>query len=456
MIILLEETSGIKKVCGKQMFHEGKEYHYSQYCIAISCDQGELLFHTLTGALILVLDEQDKEKSMKELVQHWYFVPEGFDEQAFADEIREILIRFKPVSEHKTSFTVFTTTECNARCFYCYEKGIPHFPMSTEVAQEVGKYIAEKSGGEKVNISWFGGEPLYNMNAIDTICSILQKNDVSYDSIMTSNGYYLDAETACKAKNDWHVKTVQVTLDGTEMVYNRTKAYINRDVDSPFQRVMDNIANALDSGLEVAVRLNMDAANADDLFILAEQIEKRFGHHPNLFGRAALLGKFTEDIHAFHSAQEAANQQKLLQAKLDGFGMVRRKELGRHFYINQCMADNSSCEVILPDGRIERCEHIRESEVVGSIYNEARDTEKIEAWKETIYFPECMECELYPMCVNLKKCEWQKDGCSEIRRNNNRRNMHAAIIAAYHQQKEFVGRNQDEDEAELYTGGSRW
>ena len=420
------------------------------------CEGGKLLYHTLTGELLFLEAGENEEDFRDYLVKRWFLVPVDFDERKHADAVRQVARLLKKQKNERTSFTILTTTDCNARCFYCYEKGIRRYDMTTNTAIDIGNYIVRVCGGNKVSLSWFGGEPLYNMNAIDTICSILQKNDVSYDSIMTSNGYYLDAETACKAKNDWHVKTVQVTLDGTEMVYNRTKAYINRDVDSPFQRVMDNIANALDSGLEVAVRLNMDAANADDLFILAEQIEKRFGHHPNLFGRAALLGKFTEDIHAFHSAQEAANQQKLLQAKLDGFGMVRRKELGRHFYINQCMADNSSCEVILPDGRIERCEHIRESEVVGSIYNEARDTEKIEAWKETIYFPECMECELYPMCVNLKKCEWQKDGCSEIRRNNNRRNMHAAIIAAYHQQKEFVGRNQDEVEAELYTGGSRW
>ena len=412
------------------MFHEGKEYHYSQYCIAISCDQGELLFHTLTGALILVLDEQDKEKSMKELVQHWYFVPEGFDEQAFADEIREILIRFKPVSEHKTSFTVFTTTECNARCFYCYEKGIPHFPMSTEVAQEVGKYIAEKSGGEKVNISWFGGEPLCNSRAIDTICDVLKSNRVDYRSIMTSNGYYLDREISSRARQRWHLEEVQITLDGTGKNYNRIKAYVHAD-NNPFERVLANIESALQEGIKILIRLNMDASNASDLFALVDQMAERFAVYSNLSARVVLLRAFTGNIHEFATSEEANEKRSKLTECLAGYGMLQQDHLIREIKLNHCMADNDTCEVILPDGQVCRCEHYKKEEVSGNIHGETRNEAVEQSWRERMVFPECGKCSLYPRCYNLKKCDWTKDGCLETTRMMLLEELKRQILTAY-------------------------
>ncbi len=220
--------------------------------------------------------------------------------------------------------------------------------------------------------------------------------------------------------------------------------------------MLRNIETALEAGIEVDIRLNMDRANAEDLFVLADQLAERFGPRPKLFGRAALLGKFAGDIHAFGSAQEASDYQTRLQAKLNGFGMGLQSEWSRTLSINQCMADNDSCEVILPDGRILRCEHIRDSEVVGTIYDEARDADKVRAWKETVHFPECTNCELYPLCVNLKKCEWNRNGCPETRRNFNRTNMNAALLATYRKEKGSAGERKDETEAGLYTGGNRW
>ena len=328
--------------------------------------------------------------------------------------------------------------------------------MTPETAKDVGEYIVRVCGGEKVKLSWFGGEPLYNAGVIDVICSVLQEHNVEYSSIMTSNGFYLDAQTALKAVKDWHVHTVQITIDGTEPVYNRIKAFINSDVGSPFRRVMDNIQSALDAGVKVVIRLNMDRTNAEDLFALTDVIADRFCPRSNLFGRVALLGQFEGKIQAFSSAQEEWDYQDRLQDKLRSLGMEMKPSLKSRLHFNQCMADNDSCEVILPDGRIERCEHIRESEVVGTIFDEARDAEKTLAWKETVRFPECKECEMYPACVTLKKCEWNQNGCPETRRNNNRRNVEAALLADYRQEKEAARKENYETETGFYSGGSRW
>ena len=92
-------------------------------------------------------------------------------------------------SNEITGYTIFPTTDCNARCFYCFELGRSRIKMSIETAQKVVQYIKAHCGGKKVNISWFGGEPLFHQEAIDTICDGLRAEGVEFASTMVSNGY---------------------------------------------------------------------------------------------------------------------------------------------------------------------------------------------------------------------------------------------------------------------------
>ena len=61
-------------------------------------------------------------------------------------------------------YVIFTTLDCNARCFYCYElKSKGKTPMSIETAEKVAKYIITHCPkGTEVSLDWFGGEPLFN------------------------------------------------------------------------------------------------------------------------------------------------------------------------------------------------------------------------------------------------------------------------------------------------------
>lgn len=46
----------------------------------------------------------------------------------YADHVRFIRRTMQKEPEHTTTYTIFTTTDCNARCFYCYEMGRSQFP----------------------------------------------------------------------------------------------------------------------------------------------------------------------------------------------------------------------------------------------------------------------------------------------------------------------------------------
>ena len=73
------------------------------------------------------------------------------------------------------------------------------------------------------------------------------------------------------------MKSIQITLDGPENVYNSTKAYVSSTV-SPYQRVLKNIDLLLRNKVRVAIRLNLDQHNIDDLRDLVDDLFRRLAN----------------------------------------------------------------------------------------------------------------------------------------------------------------------------------
>ena len=432
---ILPTRSVTGQILGKQKRKANTRYRLATHCIQIPCDEGTLLYHTLLGSLFLLGPHETLMDHEEELLREWFFVPADFNEQKQSLDVRRLARRFLPKKRVVTGFTILTTTDCNARCFYCYEKGWDRVPMSEQTARDVAAYIARMSGGNEVSLNWFGGEPLYNRSAIEIILEELRRREVPYHSSMVTNGYYLDPETAMRAKQDWHVDKIQITLDGTREVYNRTKAYIEKD-ENAFERVLTNVAGALKAGIKVDLRLNLDNHNADDLHKLVDELAVRFAGSEGLFVYAALLKEHVGRIHHFSTVAEETEKYLSLQKKLDEYGFSKNKVLEKEQRGNCCMADNDGHEVITPDGHIGRCDHYVTTELVGSIYDPVRDKEKIRSWKELSEpYPECDGCPLYPGCIHLKKCANAPFRCSTPRKTVNRHRLEYKVLTAYQKAK---------------------
>jgi len=439
---ILPAYSAVQKICGIQKYDPKRDYRLSAHCIQVLCEEGTLLFHTLLGSLLMVQRGESLSDLQKELVSARYMVPFGTDEIRYTDTVRQLLSTVQPKQNKKTGFTILTTTDCNARCFYCYEIGRRRFSMTSAIAHDVAAYISEACRGHEVSIHWFGGEPLYNVSAIDIICENLIKSGISFKSRMTSNGFYLDRATAQRAVCKWHMQSAQITLDGTEEIYNQTKRYVSF-LDNGFERVMHNIDEALKAGIRVVIRMNMDARNAADLSELCDQLAERFHNRQGLTAYPVLLKQFSGDIHSFATEDEAIQWYHILVEKIKDNGMGRKHPLQREISANRCMADNDNCEVILPDGRIGRCEHFSETEIVGSIYDGSRDEMLIHAWKKRMEaFPECRDCVLYPRCINLERCDWMKDGCPKHIRIVRENRLKEQILNAY---MEMAGKEETDE-----------
>lgn len=410
MKTLLPPPTGIQKICGIQSYDPAQSYRPTRHHLAVLCADGLRLFHTMTGELLLLEKGETWDSCEEDLIAHRFLVPVAFDEAHYAESIRG-LMRLSLPSKATTRFTVFTTTECNARCFYCYEQGRKRMPMSPQTALDTAQYILRASAGKKIKLRWFGGEPLYNMDVIRIICGYLSEHNALFSSTMVTNGLYFTKAVAEEAKEAWHLKWAQITLDGTERVYNQTKNFIDRDTNA-FQTVLQNIESALAIGIHISIRLNTDGHNEEDMLQLCDILANRFHAQQGLH-------VYTSPIrdHQGKKSDAADSAVDQVEKKLFLLGLHHLGNLDNSFKLNRCMADDDASETILPDGRIGKCEHFSETETIGSIYSAERDQGMIRSWKERMADQEeCLTCPLYPRCIRLKKCEWEQSGCSKVDR----------------------------------------
>lgn len=413
MEILMQPNLKVLAILGEQPVLANKDYRFIKYCLITDIDGGKLVFNGITRALVFIRGEElgsiGNINDYGFLYKNYFLVPEDFDEENVVEDIRSKLrIPIDDIYlDHPESFTIITTTKCNARCFYCYELSTKKkHHMTEEVAKKVGEYISNVSDrNKKINMHWFGGEPLFNMKVIDIITGIVRDSGQNFTTTFTTNGYLFDKELVLKAKNIWNTTNIQITLDGTESIYNKTKNYIYKE-GNPYRKVLNNIAMLLNCGIQVTIRMNIDFHNAEDLKSLAIELRNRFGIHPNLsiyiwpiFEDENFSRTEEEHIKIFEKVHEL---EKIIEQQGYFIGTMPSYEL----VSTQCMADSGNSVVISPDGDLGVCEHFIDSNFWGHINNPLnKNYQEINCWR-TYEKPLniCEDCPIYPSCIRPSKC----------------------------------------------------
>ena len=414
MRTLLNMANPLGGLLKDQPLNEDQSYRLMHFVVQLPVEGGLLLYHMMTKSLVLLDPSeaarmQEAPASIPELVAHWFVVPQDFDDRRLAQEVRAVGRMLADPVKGIRRYTILTTTDCNARCFYCYEKGRSRIPMTDRIAEETARYIADNAPEGTIRLRWFGGEPLYNKRAISLICSLLSEKGMPFQSSMVSNGFLFDPETLSEAVQSWKLEKVQITLDGTESVYNRTKAYVDPG-DNPFQRVFGNVRSLVDAGVRVNIRLNIDRHNADDLFSLVDLLGDAFGDNPlvNVYSHSLFEACDPKAAVRHNDVQRRKlfDKQMRLRDHIRKLGLSHQFQLSSFVKLNRCMADDDGSVVILPDGHIGKCEHFSDSEWFGSILDGARDEGVLEAFKALRpELEDCSCCPLYPDCFRLSKCE---------------------------------------------------
>lgn len=432
MHIIREANEAVISILSRFLIKDGCT-RWLHYCVQAPVENGVLIFNSLTRELIhLSQEEYDHYLELDYLKERWFLVPDETKEKEYADFVKLVFRTREKKSKEITGYTIFTTTDCNARCFYCFELGRSRVPMSNETATKVAQYIEDHCGNKRVNISWFGGEPLFNIEAIETICSELHRKGVQFTSIMVSNGYLFNDETVRKAVDQWNLKNVQITLDGTEKVYNKTKAFIYRD-SNPYEIVIANIGRLLDAGISVLIRLNMDLYNSEDLLNLVQELAQRYGGKQNLSVYAHHLFNADLSMSEMHTDEEWEKRDVAMRRLTDYIsrnGLVSKAGVSKRITTRYCKADNGNAVTILPDGNIGLCEHYSENEFIGHIDHGTFDTATVMSWRETMpEIPECAECFYYLDCVKLKKCVTGRDCYRQLRQEHLRKTQRKMLCS---------------------------
>jgi len=397
----------------KQETEDGQTYRPMNFVVEQPVAEGLLLYHTLTKTMLLLSPEEaefyrSRPEALPQLIENWFLVPTVHDDRLLSRQVRDVARLTREEQKGITNYTILTTTDCNARCFYCYEKGRPRRPMSHDTALRTAQYIIDHCEKQEVSISWFGGEPLFNKPVITIICHQLAKAGIDFSSSMISNGYLFDDDTVKEAIDTWRLRKVQISLDGTETIYNRSKAYIHKGVNA-YQRVLANIHRLLDAGIRVSIRLNIDVHNADNLKELADELHQEFGSNDRLTVYLHMLFEKSDGSVAIKNEQERKavfEKMKEIEARLTEYGLYEVKPLSEGIKINRCMADNDHSVVIEPSGNIGKCEHYSDDHYIGHIDSDDLDEAMVERFRECHDEIEaCATCFDYPNCFWLKLCE---------------------------------------------------
>lgn len=303
------------------------------------------------------------------------------------------------------------TQDCNFRCIYCYEKHIKNV-MSEDILNGMVEYVKSEIASNKIKfvvLSWFGGEPLLYKDLIikytTKIGEICDKNNITFISNITTNGYLLDEETL-KNLLKAGIYRYQITLDGTE--HDKKRIYEN---GSPtYNIIINNLKNIKKLSKEeypfkLIIRRNI--LNNENLEWY-DEIGKELGGD-NRF-EVLVRRVFPTTRKADEDIIEDINY---LQKHQD-YASKYFTNLDTHLQKNYNQISNSFCYAaipkgftILPDGSIQKCSctnFVDEWTKVGKVIPNKGfkiDEEKNKQWLMAGEITEqCLECDRLLGCLN--------------------------------------------------------
>ncbi|MBQ3494669.1 MAG: SPASM domain-containing protein [Clostridia bacterium] len=294
----------------------------------------------------------------------------------------------------KKKFRVLTTTACNARCPYCYEEGVCKVSMNQQTATSVANFILEQSQNVKaIEIEWFGGEPLLNTSAIDTICSIIKQKkrpELRFESSIVSNASMIDSNLIQKMINDWNIYQIQITIDGLKEEYERVKAL----GEGSFEKLIHILEMLCETKIKVVIRLNFDKNNVEELknlinYLSTLPFSKKLEVYPAKINDGKQRTQFILE-----------NETIQMYKHLHDAGFMTKLKLLPRTLKTPCAAVHNGYYTINADGNLFKCDRkLLAGNSVGSVYEPLKINKEITTKWENLSLPErCYQCKLFPLC----------------------------------------------------------
>lgn len=348
-----------------------------------------------------------------------YLRDRGFLLKEGADEYRQIQLGFgyQQYRDDTLQLILLASEDCNFRCAYCYEE-FARGTMQPWVRTGVKRLVERRLDRlRNLSISWFGGEPLYGMAAIDDLApfffSVAEQNKLSYSCSMTTNGYLLTPEVAERLLA-WNVRRFQITIDGPPESHDCSRP--TRDGQGTFSVILDNLKalSEREDEFMVAIRVNFDRNNYPQLDGFLDLIEDEFRHDTRFKLMFRAVGKWggpnDSNLDVCGRDETASIQADLKKkAQQKGIALVDDIREVKGMGAQVCYAARPYNFIIGASGKLMKCTIELDSNdrnVVGSITEDGSlqlDQDKLALWTEPAFERDtkCQKCVVLPTCQGV-------------------------------------------------------
>ena len=367
-----------------------------------------LVYNTLYNSLIRLSQEEysaycrldfSDSATANEFISNGLWVDSEIDEKARYLACAEAYTIYVP---RPLSVTITTTLKCNARCSYCYEKGVIQADIKEGSEKKILEFIKRHNTTNEVHLIWFGGEPLLNSDFMDSLSRLLKDQKIVYSSYIITNGSLLDARIIEDKFELWNIKDMQVTLDGTMEVYNKIKNYKNLE-EGNFYSILNNIRLAAGAGVFVNIRLNIGKKNKDSILELLKELDSIFFRYENVVFYPAFI---TGEKDPLTEEEKVAFVKEMLLTLRN----IKKLSASTKFYslprMHACMNGDPLSFSIDVNGNVYSCEHYvgHDKYSIGNLDTDLYADDL--RGNGATFRDECKSCVFLPKCFGGCEANW--------------------------------------------------
>ena len=321
----------------------------------------------------------------------------------------EAMGRAACAASREVGLTICPTMNCNFDCPYCFETHRPG-KMSPAVQDDVvalaGRML-DAGGGKRLDVNWFGGEPLLAPDVIESLSerliALAEEKGAEYSASVITNGYLLtrkniDLLSRCR------VQSCQITIDGLGAAHDATRHLAGGG--PTFERIAENLRNGK-IPFKVHIRQNVQESNRNTIPEVEAYVRELAGASGNriTYGPAPVSGNEATD-------ERGGRVGLLCETDLTEVGLLqeaKRFTAGRGHY---CGAHALFGVGIDENGRLFKCWEAAgiDGLAFGNAHdwnpedplNTASDPDRLTMYLNTALptaDAECRECVWLPLCV---------------------------------------------------------
>lgn len=384
-------------------------YKQSIFNVFFEHNEKKYVFNTFSNGLCS-LDDDTYEKLINNTPEQTEYldalVAEGYAVPVQVNEMNKLLVErlsYQYGKGKSMQFLIVPSLKCNLKCVYCYQRDVSynHSVLTPEMIKDsisfIERTIQSNPFVERLKLNWFGGEPLLHFDIIqqytDYFVKYCNDNDIEYSANMTTNGLLLTKDRIDYLFQNG-LKTLQVTIDGTEDYYIAYKKGKSGDLEKLIE-----IIQYASKYIDINVRFNTSVENRDSIMKIAKRLSKLLPMDKVQLYPAKIYGCEGVCNLTCLSDDEFVEFSNLFSEtfKEFDFDVEYSRVSARLAYCGSLRRDYA---IIGSDGYLYRCEHQigKESEIIGDVKYGFYRNEADMKFINMPYPDECKKCNLLPYC----------------------------------------------------------